>query len=173
MTDRPVTQSAWGYTVPGVRLQDAQAIGDVLQARLDVLNELALTVQHVRWNVIGPQRLSMRDALTGQVDVVRGMVDQIAERIVTLGLHPNGLPGALVSHREWSDYALHRGDAIEHVRALSLMATRAAAGHRSAAGEVLADPVTTLLLTQQTAGLEDFLGLLRAYFEDAAGRLTW
>lgn len=156
-----------------MRLQDAQAIVDVLQARLDVLNELALTVQHVRWNVIGAQRLSVRDTLSGRVDLVRTMADRIAERILTLGLHPSGLPGALVSRREWSDYALGRGDAMEHVRALSLLVTRVAAGHRSAAAEVPADPVTTLLLTEQTEVLESFLGLLRAHFEDATGELTW
>jgi starvation-inducible DNA-binding protein len=43
----------------------------------------------------------MRDP---QVDAVRVMVDDVAERIATLGGSPVGTPGALVKQRSWDDY---------------------------------------------------------------------
>lgn len=173
MTEQTPGPSGWAFTVPGLRLQDAQAIGRILQARLEVLNEFTLTLQHARWNVVGPQCLSVRTMLLDQLGAARGMVDEIAERIAALGRSPNGLPGALVAHREWSDYELDRHDAMEHLRALSLTLTRVTAGHRAAISDVLADPVTAALLTTQAACLEQCLRLIRAHFEDAAGGLDW
>ena len=42
------------YTVPGVETRDATEIIELLQDRLNALNDLALTLKHIHWNVVGP-----------------------------------------------------------------------------------------------------------------------
>ncbi|MDT0380861.1 DNA starvation/stationary phase protection protein, partial [Streptomyces sp. DSM 42041] len=42
------------YTVPGMTgAQGGQVIG-LLRGRLHALNDLALTLKHIHWNVVGP-----------------------------------------------------------------------------------------------------------------------
>src|SRR4051794_16223804 len=106
MVEVAATPAAWAYTVPGMRLDDAHGVVAVLQQRLDVLNELALTLKHIHWNVVGPHFIAVHTMIDPQVDAVRDMVDALAERIATLGGSPNGLPGAMVAGRDWPDYEL-------------------------------------------------------------------
>ena len=77
----------------------AQAVIDILQDRLDSLNDLALALKHVHWNVVGPQFIAVHTMLDPQVEAARPMADQTAERIAALGGSPSGTPGALVARR--------------------------------------------------------------------------
>jgi starvation-inducible DNA-binding protein len=173
MIDAVVTSNSWAYTVPGMSLDEAQAVVAVLQQRLDTLNEFALTLKHVHWNVVGPYFIAVHAMIDPQVEAVREMVDAIAERIATLGSSPNGLPGGMVARRDWRDYELGRYDAIGHLRALSVTYTRVIAGQRNAIAASVADPVTQDMLTGQSAQLEKFQWLVRAHSENATGELTW
>ena len=83
------------YTVPGMNTGDAEKVIKLLQDRLNSLNDLALTLKHVHWNVVGPNFIAVHTMLDPQVDAVRAMVDDVAERIATLGGSPVGTPGAL------------------------------------------------------------------------------
>ena len=69
-------------------LQQGADVAAVLQQRLDALNDLALTLKHIHWNVVGPHFIAVHEMLDPQVDAVRLMVDAIAERIATLGVAP-------------------------------------------------------------------------------------
>ena len=93
----------------------------ILQDRLNALNDLALTLKHIHWNVVGPNFIAVHTMLDPQVDAVRLMVDDTAERIATLGGSPVGTPGALVASRSWDDYSLGRDDALAHLGALDLV----------------------------------------------------
>ena len=42
------------YTVPGLENDHAAEVARILQTRLHALNDLALTLNHVHWNVVGP-----------------------------------------------------------------------------------------------------------------------
>ena len=64
--------------------------------RLHALNDLQLTLKHAHWNVVGPTFIGVHTMLDPQIDGIRTMVDDIAERMATLGVSPNGLPGALL-----------------------------------------------------------------------------
>ena len=97
-----------GYTVPGMSLQDGRQVAVLLQSRLHALNDLQLTLKHAHWNVVGRDFIGVHEMLDPQIDLVRAMVDETAERIATLGASPNGLPGALVTERAWDDYAIGR-----------------------------------------------------------------
>ncbi|HXL87405.1 MAG TPA: ferritin-like domain-containing protein [Streptosporangiaceae bacterium] len=62
----------------------------LLQDRLNSLNDLALTLKHVHWNVTGPNFIALHTMLDPQVEAVRAMVDETAERITVLGGSPSG-----------------------------------------------------------------------------------
>ena len=61
-----------------------------------------------------PNFIAVHTMLDPQVDSVREMVDNVAERIATLGGSPKGTPGTLVTERTWDDYSVGRKDAISY-----------------------------------------------------------
>ncbi|MFD3734068.1 Dps family protein [Streptomyces sp. NPDC058632] len=161
------------YTVPGMSIQDSQRISDVLQMRLHSLNDLHLTLKHVHWNVVGPHFIAVHEMIDPQVDKVRAMTDDLAERISTLGGQPNGTPGALVDRRTWNDYSIGRAEAIEHLGALDLVYTAVIKDHREAMQATeTSDPVTQDMLIEQLRGLELFQWFVRAHLESSGGKLS-
>jgi hypothetical protein len=76
------------YTIPGMKNDTAERVTTLLQDRLNSLSDLALTLKHVHWNVTGPSFIAVHTMLDPQVDAVRAMVDETAERIATLGASP-------------------------------------------------------------------------------------
>lgn len=160
------------YTVPGVETSDAKTVIDVLQDRLNALNDLALTLKHIHWNVVGPHFIAVHTMLDPQVEAVRLMVDAIAERIATLGGSPAGTPGALVSQRDWDDYSIGRADAIEHLAALDVVYVGIIEAHRKAIEKTEEpDEVTQDLLINQSGQLEKFQWFVRAHLENSDGSL--
>lgn len=161
------------FTVPSLSPEDAAALADILQARLHALNDLALTLKHIHWNVVGPHFVAVHEMLDPQVEAVRAMVDAVAERIATLGVPPRGTPGALVEERTWDDYSIGRAGAIEHLGALDEVYQGVIADHRKAAkdSEDL-DDVTNDLLVGHLHELELFHWFVRAHLESAGGTLS-
>jgi starvation-inducible DNA-binding protein len=161
------------YTIPGMSTQDSQNIIELLQMRLHSLNDLHLTLKHVHWNVVGPHFIAVHEMIDPQVDKVRAMTDDLAERISTLGGEPNGTPGALVERRTWDDYSIGRAEAIEHLGALDLVYTSVIEDHREAMRATeTSDPVTQDILIEQLRGLELFQWFVRAHLESSGGGLS-
>ncbi|MYT76560.1 starvation-inducible DNA-binding protein [Streptomyces sp. MnatMP-M77] len=169
----PSESSQVSYTVPGVSSQNSAEIIVVLQMRLHALNDLHLTLKHVHWNVVGPHFIGVHEMIDPQVEQVRSMTDDLAERISTLGGEPHGTPGALVAKRTWDDYSIGRAEAIEHLGALDLVYASVIKDHREAmqATETL-DPVTQDMLIEQLRGLELFQWFIRAHLESSGGTLS-
>jgi starvation-inducible DNA-binding protein len=161
------------FTVPGMKTDNAEQVVRLLQDRLNSLNDLALTLKHVHWNVTGPNFIAVHTMLDPQVDAVRAMVDETAERITTLGGSPSGTPGALVKQRDWDDYSIGRADAIQHLGALDVVYTGVVEAHRAAieTTEEL-DPVTQDMLIGQSGQLEQFQWFVRAHLENSDGALS-
>jgi starvation-inducible DNA-binding protein len=150
----------------------AREVIGLLQDRLNALNDLALTLKHVHWNVVGPHFIAVHEMLDPQVDGVRAMVDDVAERIATLGGSPCGTPGALVADRSWDDYSIGRADAIAHLGALDLVYSGVITDHRAAIDETEeSDPVTQDLLIAQAGVLEQYHWFVRAHLETSDGKL--
>jgi starvation-inducible DNA-binding protein len=169
----PTKQKSVPYTVPGISAGDANDIIALLQDRLNALNDLALTLKHVHWNVVGPHFIGVHLMLDPQVDAVRLMVDATAERIATLGGAPVGTPGALVSQRSWDDYSIGRADAIAHLGALDIVYAGVIEAHRKAIEATdEPDPVTQDMLIEQSGQLEQFHWFVRAHLENTAGQLA-
>ena len=165
------TQSA-NYGVPGLGNKDASEVAAILQDRLNALNDLALTLKHIHWNVVGPNFIAVHTMLDPQVDAVRLMVDDTAERIATLGGSPVGTPGALVASRSWDDYSLGRDDAIAHLGALDVVYAGIIEAHRKAiAATEEPDPVTQDMLIGQAGQLEQYHWFVRAHLESPSGSL--
>lgn len=166
MTDLPK------YTVPTLTTDEGARTAAVLQERLHSLNDLHLTLKHIHWNVVGPNFIAVHEMLDPQVDGVRLMVDDIAERIATLGVSPVGTPGALVAARTWEDYPIGRATTTEHLAELDKVYAGVIAAHRAAAEATeKLDVVTNDLLVGQLHDLEKYHWFVRAHLENAGGAL--
>jgi starvation-inducible DNA-binding protein len=152
---------------------NAQKVNKLLQDRLNSLNDLALTLKHVHWNVVGPNFIAVHTMLDPQVEAVRAMADETAERIAALGGSPVGTPGALVAQRDWDDYSIGRADAMAHLGALDVVYAGIIEAHRAGidSTEEL-DLVTQDMLIGQAHQLEQFHWFVRAHLESADGTLS-
>ncbi|MFD9502784.1 Dps family protein [Streptomyces sp. NPDC060035] len=161
------------YTVPGLSTKEGGRLIDLLNMRLHALNDLALTLKHIHWNVTGPHFIAVHEMLDPQTSAVRGMADATAERISALGGVPQGTAGVLVAERAWDDYSVGRADAIAHLGALDLVYAGIIEGHRKAAAKAASvDPVTEDLLIEHLRSLEQFQWFVRAHLENGSGALT-
>ncbi|MGW1428652.1 Dps family protein [Streptomyces sp. NPDC002431] len=169
----PSNTTAPRYTVPGLDTDQGEKVIELLRPRLHALNDLALTLKHIHWNVVGPHFIAVHEMLDPQAAAVREMVDGIAERIATLGGEPRGTAGALVAERTWEDYGLGRADAMTHLGSLDLVYSGVIEDHRRAASEAAEiDPVTEDLLVEHLHALEQFQWFVRAHRESGSGDLS-
>jgi starvation-inducible DNA-binding protein len=160
------------YTIPSLDDDKAERLIALLQGRLTATTDLHLTLKHVHWNVVGPGFIGIHEMIDPQVDKVREMSDEIAERIATLGGEPVGTPGFIVKNRSWDDYSLGRDLVPAHLAALDLVYDGVIAEHRSVIAEAEElDPVTQDMLIGQAADLERFQWFVRAHLESASGEL--
>ncbi|SDS52802.1 starvation-inducible DNA-binding protein [Paraoerskovia marina] len=161
------------YTVPSLTVETGAKVAEILQQRLDALNDLQLTLKHIHWNVVGPHFIAVHEMIDPQVDAVREMVDTIAERIATLGVAPQGTPGAIVANRTWDDYSLGRASTIAHLGALDTVYQGVISDHRAAATATEdLDDVTNDILIGHLQELELFHWFVRAHLESAGGSLS-
>lgn len=160
------------FTVPGLSLEDGHKVADTLQLRIHAFNDLQLTLKHAHWNVVGRSFIGVHEMLDPQIGLVRGFIDELAERMATLGVAPNGLPGALVAARSWDDYPLGRATTNKHIAALDQVYIGVITSQREAIETVSAlDPITEDILIGQTAELEKFQWFLRSHLENTEGEL--
>ena len=157
----------------GLDREASEELVGILQARLVSLLDLGLTLKHVHWNVVGPHFIGVHQMLDPQAARVNELIDQLAERITTLGGSPDGRPGSIVKQRTWDDYGLARDLVDAHLGALDQVYIGVITSHREAidATEEI-DPVTQDILIEQTEDLEQFHWFVRAHLEDAGGRLV-
>lgn len=164
---------AGSFTVPGLTTKDGHKVADLLQGRLHALNDLALTLKHVHWNVVGPHFIGVHEMIDPQVDEVRAMIDATAERIATLGVSPVGTPGAIVADRTWDDYSVGRATTTAHLKALDHVYDGVIEAHREVRAEVAdLDPITEDLLIGHLHQLELFHWFVRAHLESTGGDLV-
>jgi starvation-inducible DNA-binding protein len=161
------------FTVPTLSLKEGSAVAETLQERLMSLVDLSLTLKHIHWNVVGPNFIGVHEMLDPHYAGVLTMIDDLAERISTLGGVPSGLPGRLVRDRSWNDYDLDRADALAHLGALDLVYQGVIADHRSAIDRVAEfDNISEDLLIGQTGVLERYHWFVRSHLEDFAGGMA-
>ena len=159
--------------MPTLDVGDGVAVATVLQDRLVAIADLASVLKHIHWNVVGPHFVSIHQMLEPQYAGVTLMVDELAERIATLGSVPRALPGAIVEQRSWDDYELGRADAIAHLGALDLVYSGVISGHRIAIATIEdVDPISHDLLIGATRELEKYQWFVRSHLADWAGGMS-
>ena len=160
-----------GFTIPGMSDKDGREVAELLQKQLSTYNDLHLTLKHVHWNVVGPNFIGVHEMIDPQVELVRGYADEAAERIATLGVSPQGTPGAIVKDRTWDDYSVGRDTVLSHLAALDLVYTGVNEDTRKAIHTLEdLDPVSQDMLIGHAAELEKFQWFVRAHLESAGGR---
>lgn len=161
------------FTVPSLEMDDGEAVAMILQDRLVAMADLGATLKHIHWNVVGPHFISIHQMLDPQYAGVQGFVDELAERIATLGGVPRALPGAIVAQRTWDDYDLGRAGAIAHMGALDLVYSGVITGHRAAIETIGdTDPISQDLLIGITRQLETYQWFVRSHLADWAGGMS-
>lgn len=162
------------YAPAGLEEGDAEKLSTILQGRLAALIDLSLILKHVHWNVIGAGFIAIHEMMDRQVEGSREMVDEVAERITTLGGVAGGLAGQVVAMRPAHDeYSLGRAPVAAHLGALDAVYKAVGAGHREAIEQVSRlDPISEDLLIAQTSRLELNHWFIRAHLSDTDGRLA-
>jgi starvation-inducible DNA-binding protein len=74
-----------------------KSVGDTLQQALADLINLSLLAKQAHWNVVGRNFRSVHLQLDEVTDLARQSADAVAERVVTLGLNPDGRAGAIAA----------------------------------------------------------------------------
>jgi len=141
---------------------------DVLQELLDSMIEVALTLNHVGWNMVGPHRSAIQTLLSPQARAVCAMIADLAERMATLGALPDGRLTAVAGRLETDDYPFGCYDAIEHLRILTSVYDRVIGRYRTALNEVDGEPVSQYLLTRHASDLEKFQWQARTHIQPPA-----
>ena len=101
------------------------------------------------------------------------LIDQLAERITTLGGSPDGRPGTIVKQREWDDYSLGRDLVDAHLGALDQVYIGVITSHRDAIDTTReARPGDAGHPDREAEVLEQFHWFVRAHLEDAGGQLA-
>lgn len=162
------------YAPANMTTDTAEEVASVLQGRLSTLIDLSLILKHIHWNVVGMGFVAVHELMDQQTDSVRTMVDDIAERISTLGGVAAGLAGQVSDMRDADDdYELGRAEVMAHLGALDKVYERVTTGHRSAIKEVSElDPVTEDLLIGQAGELEMAHWFVRAHITNVGGELA-
>ncbi|PLW82251.1 DNA starvation/stationary phase protection protein [Kineobactrum sediminis] len=160
------------FTVPGMSDSNASKTISILGERMIALIDLALTLKHIHWNVVGPNFIAVHKMLDPQVDAARAMVDEIAERIATLGGEPVGTPAAIVERRSWNDYSLGKALVNEHLAALDVVYNGVNEDSREAIAQLgKLDPVSEDMMIGYLRELELAQWFVRAHLESADGKL--
>ncbi|AUN41473.1 DNA starvation/stationary phase protection protein [Tsukamurella tyrosinosolvens] len=160
------------FSVPGLVAADADELVGLLKDRLTALVDLALTLKHVHWNVVGPHFIGAHHMVDDHVGTVRRMVDETAERIAALGGVPRGTPGAVVTQRNWDDYSVDRADAVAHMTALDAVYVGVIESYRAAvSASADRDPMTQDMLIDHCRALEQLHWMVRAHLEGENGEI--
>lgn len=126
---------------------------DELQGQLRDLLCLAVVGDHVRWVVTGDEAAELADWLTDAAARWRALADQVAKRLVTLDVAPDGRVRALAQDipLNWVPDGWLRADEARRLVIDRLHAAAGTAGYRRSQA---ADAVTVRLFDAVCDGLE-------------------
>lgn len=156
--------------VPSMSIDASEKVVAMMQERLAALLDMQLTLKHVHWNVVGMNFIAIHEMLDPQVDAVRDMADEVAERIATMGGEPLGTAGAIVAQRSWDDYPLNREPSVRHLVALDDAYSGLIGDHRAVTDELGdLDPICEDLFIGHVRQLELFQWFVRAHLKDSDG----
>jgi starvation-inducible DNA-binding protein len=153
------------FIVPGLTAEQSEKAISILQSELEELNDLSLLLKHAHWNVKGKNFIAVHEMLDPQIDIVRDLVDTVAERIATLGGSPNGTADAIVANKNHVKYPiLKRECALDHLKAVdALYATAITALRTRITALDGLDVISSNILQDATQKLELFQWFMRSH----------
>lgn len=140
-----------------------EKVTSTLQKNLTNLIDLALLLKQAHWNVVGPNFRSVHLQLDDIIETVRDASDEVAERISTLGIAPDGRSSTVAQESELDAYP------NEFVRVTETI-TRVANAMKTAIDDLRSgieitgdlDPITEDMLIAISGPLEKHLWMVQA-----------
>lgn len=140
-----------------------QVVSRALQESLVELIDLALQAKQYHWNVIGPHFRAVHLHLDEITDAVRLWYDDVAERLATIGVAPDGRTSSVAAATPLPEAPAGQVRDLLAVEQMTARLSQVAERVNSRAGEVGdSDLVTQDLLIEVAAGLEKQAWMLRA-----------
>lgn len=136
---------------------------DDLQATLVELIDLTLLAKQAHWNVVGQHFRSVHLELDEIVDTGRLAADQVAERIATIGSHPDGRAVTIAATSKLPAFAAGRVTAAEVVEAVGATIDEITGRIRGRIGRLAdPDPISQDIIIGIGDQLEKHAWMLRA-----------
>ena len=141
------------------------AMVDLLNARLADAVDLATQMKQAHWNVKGPSFIALHELFDGIHTAVQGHVDNLAERITTLGGTARGTAEVVAAGSRLPAYPLDIHAGTDHVEAVSVALAAFAAGVRAAIAEAgeAGDADTEDLFVEVSRDIDKNLWLVEAH----------
>ncbi|HVJ87230.1 MAG TPA: DNA starvation/stationary phase protection protein Dps [Caulifigura sp.] len=139
----------------------------LLNERLADLIDLKLQCKQAHWNVKGPNFIALHELFDKQAEVVAGHVDEVAERITTLGGTADGGVATVAKRTSLSAYPQNLMSGMKHVDALATAFATVGKVVRKAIDEAdeLEDADTADLFTGVSRDLDQQLWFLEAHLQ--------
>ena len=140
----------------------------ILNDRLAEAIDLQSQVKQAHWNVKGPHFIALHELFDKISDVVLDQIDEIAERITSLGGTAQGTVAVAAKRSKLKNYPLSITSGKDHLFYLS---TQLAAFGRSVRASIddtdeLGDKDTADLFTGVSRELDKYLWFLEAHLQD-------
>jgi starvation-inducible DNA-binding protein len=142
----------------------------VLNDRLSDAIDLQSQVKQAHWNVKGPHFIALHELFDKISDAVLEQIDEIAERITSLGGTAEGTVAVAARRSKLKNYPLSITSGRDHLLYLS---TQLSVHGKSVRGAIeatadLGDADTADLFTQLSREIDKYLWFLEAHLQDKA-----
>ncbi|HMK87752.1 MAG TPA: DNA starvation/stationary phase protection protein Dps [Steroidobacteraceae bacterium] len=142
----------------------------ILNDRLADAIDLQSQVKQAHWNVKGPHFIALHELFDKISDVVLEQIDEIAERITSLGGTAEGTVAVAAKRSKLKNYPLSITSGKDHLFYLSTQVSVLGKAVRAAIEEAaeLGDADTADLFTGISRELDKYLWFLEAHLQDKA-----
>ena len=142
----------------------------ILNERLSDAIDLQSQVKQAHWNVKGPHFIALHELFDKISDAMLEQIDEIAERITSLGGTAEGTVAVAARRSKLKNYPLSITSGRDHLLYLSTQLSvygKSVRGAIEAAAE-LGDADTADLFTQLSREIDKYLWFLEAHLQDKA-----
>lgn len=142
----------------------------VLNDRLSDAIDLQSQVKQAHWNVKGPNFIALRGLFDKISDLCSGQIDEIAERITSLGGTAEGTVAVAAKRSKLKNYPLSITAGKDHLFYLSTQLSAFGKSVRAAIEEIdkLGDADTADLFTGMSREIDKYLWFLEAHLQEKA-----
>jgi starvation-inducible DNA-binding protein len=142
----------------------------ILNDRLAEGIDLQSQIKQAHWNVKGPHFIALHELFDKISDVVLEQIDEIAERITSLGGTAEGTVAVAAKRSKLKNYPLSITSGKDHLFYLSTQVAAFGKAVRSAVDDTdeLGDKDTADLLTGISRDLDKYLWFLEAHLQEKA-----